>query len=125
MADADLNLARWALETREARQQTVTHEAYGLGVSSGGPRPGWGGVAFTYVDNVVGSRTLELDIRPVLLGEVEVRIRLATQAPDSEKPHGKKTHLCVTPAALRDLARQLLETADAADAMRPKPQPVP
>lgn len=125
MADADHNLSRWALEQREARKQTSTHEAYALGASSSGPQPGWGGITLSSSDNVTGSRTLELDVRPVLLGQVEVRVRLSTQTPEAGKPHLKRTYLSATPAALRDLARQLLETADAADAMRPKPRPVP
>jgi hypothetical protein len=125
MADVDPNLSRWALEQREAREQASTHEAYALGASSHGPQPGWGGVSLSSSDNVTGARTFELDVRPVLLGQVEVRVRLSTQAPEAGKPHLKRTYLAATPAALRDLARQLLETADAADAMRPKPRRVP
>lgn len=125
MADVDPTLSRWAVEQREARQQTSVHEAYALGASSDGPQPGWGGVTLQSSDNVMGTRTLELDVRPVLLGEVEVRVRLTTHAPSSQRSHVKRTYLSATPTALRDLARQLLETADAADAMRPKPRPVP
>lgn len=125
MADIDPHLARWAQETREARQETNTHEAYALGASSGGPQPGWGGATLSSSNTSMGTRTLELDVRPVLLGVVECRVRLTTQPAGSDKAHSKKTYLSATPAALRDLARQLLETADAADAMRFKPRPVP
>lgn len=125
MADIDPHLARWTQEVREASQETNTHEAYALGAGSGGPQPGWGGMTLRSSNTSAGVRTLEIDVRPVLLGRVECRVRLTTQQPGSQTAHSKKAYLVSTPAALRDLARQLLETADAADAMRFRPRPVP
>lgn len=126
MTDTDPHLARWAQEQREARQETNTHEAFGLTAGEAGkPKPGWGGVAVRSSNNTTGVQELDLDFRPVLLGFVEVRARLSTQPVGSEKPHAKKVCLHTTPTALRDLARQLLETADAADALKVKPRPVP
>lgn len=124
MKGPDPNLSRWARERREERQETNSHDLYGRSDPSGEPLSGWNGIAFRSSDNTNGERVLELDLRPVLLGLVEVHTRLSTQPVSSEKQHSKKAYLYTTPTALRDLARQLLDTADAADALKVKPRPV-
>ena len=75
-------------------------------------------------DNQIGLRQLELDVRPVMLGEAEVCVRLTTQAPGAKRPHSKRAYLYASPAALRELAWQLLETAEAAEKLKLKPRPV-
>lgn len=124
MKEPDLGLSRWAQEQREERQETNSYDLYGRRDPSGEPLPGWNGIALRSSDNGNGFRTLELDLRPVLLGLVEVRASLSTHPVASPKPHAKKAYLYTTPKALRDLAKQLLETADAADKLKVKPRPV-
>lgn len=125
MSEDDPGLARWALEQRESRQQSDSHEAYLIGF-----RPealveeGAGGVRFKSSDNQLGEKELTLDVRPVLLGRVEVCATLSTRAPGAAKPHSKRLFMTASPKALRDLARQLLETADAAERRKLKPKPV-
>lgn len=125
MANQDPFAVRWVLEQREEQQTTSSYEAYALG--AGPPRPaieGAGGIAIRSSDKTAGSRELELNVRPVLPGEVEVTVALATRSPDAKRDQVKRAHLYASPAALRDLARQLLETADAADKLRPRPRAV-
>ncbi len=86
--------------------------------------PSAGGILIRSSDNLVGERELELDVRPVVLGQVEVIVRLTTQAPGASKPHAKRAYLYASPSAMRELAWQLLETADAAEALKLKPKPV-
>jgi hypothetical protein len=85
---------------------------------------GWGGCALHSSDNEHGSRNFELDLRPLILGLVEVRVAIAMQAVDGARSHSKTAYLITTPDALRELARQLIDTADAADAKKVKPCPV-
>lgn len=86
--------------------------------------PDAGGILIRSSDNLVGERELELDVRPVLLGQVELVVRLTTKTPDTSKPHAKRAYLYASPTAMRELAWQLLETADGAEKLRLKPKPV-
>ena len=125
MSGSDLNLARWAQDRRVERQEINTHRVYGRQeAATGKVMVGWGGCALQSTDNDRGARNFELDVRPVLLGLVEVRVSISTQPVEAQKSHSKAAYLCTTPEALRELARQLLDTADAADAMKVKPRPV-
>lgn len=125
MDDSNPHLTRWVLDERQERQETSSHEVYAIGLGGpGGPLEGAGGIAIHSSDNAIGRRLLELDVRPVLLGQAEVRVRLTTHAPKSKRPHSKHAYLYASPTALREFARQLLETADAADKLRLKPKPV-
>jgi hypothetical protein len=125
MTGSDPYAARWAQDRRVERQEVNTHRVYGRQDSATGEvMVGWGGCALQSTDNDRGARNFELDVRPVLLGLVEVRVAISTQAVDAQKPHSKSTYLCTTPEALRELATQLLQTADAADAMKVRPRPV-
>jgi hypothetical protein len=125
MSDPDPRLARWALEHRAERQSISSAELFATGVSDDGRQPGWGGILIRSSDNMIGARELELQLRPVLLGEVEVRVELTTAGPDARRAHVKRAYLYAPPSALRELAKQLLETAEAADKLKLKPRPVP
>lgn len=125
MSGPDENMTRWARERREERQEANSHQVY---VRCDGetkqPLLGWGGITLQSSDNVRGSRDLEIDLRPVLLGLVEVRALLSTQPISAGRARTKKAYLYTTPNALRELAKQLLDTADAADELRVRPKPV-
>jgi hypothetical protein len=125
MSEPDPHLSKWALERREERQATSSYEVYAVGARPEGPMDGAGGIAVRSSDNAVGQRELEFDVRPVMLGQVEVCVRLTTQGRGAARPHAKRAYLYTSPTALRELARQLLETADAADKLKLKPRPVP
>jgi hypothetical protein len=124
MSETDWHLARRSLEHRQERQEVSSHESFAVGARPEGPMPNAGGILIKSSDNLVGERELELDVRPVVLGQVEVVVRLTTQAPDASKPHGKRAYLYASPTAMRELAWQLLETADAAERLKLKPKPV-
>lgn len=124
MSERDSHTLGWALEQRAERQEISCHESFAVGARPEGPMPAAGGILIKTSDNLVGERELEFDVRPVLLGQVEVVVRLTTQAPDAGKPHGKRAYLHASPAAIRELAWQLLETADAAEKLKLKPKPV-
>jgi hypothetical protein len=124
MSETDLRLAGWSLEQRKARQEVSSHETFAVGARPEGPMPDAGGILIRSADNLVGERELEFDVRPVVLGQVELVVRLTTQAPEATKPHGKRAYLYASPAAIRELAWQLLETADAAERLKLKPKPV-
>lgn len=124
MSERDSHTLGWALEQRAERQEISSHESFAVGVRPEGPLPDAGGILIKTSDNLAGERELELDVRPVVLGQVEVVVRLMTQAPDASKPHGKRAYLYASPAAIRELAWQLLETADAAERLKLKPKPV-
>jgi hypothetical protein len=51
---------------------------------------------------MAGERELELDVRPVVLDQVEVVVRLTTQSRDASKPHSKRAYLYASPAAPRN-----------------------
>ncbi len=125
MKESDPHLFRWALDRRQERQATNSYEAFASGMGSPEPLEGWGGMSLRSSDNALGARELELQLRPVLLGDVEVRVQLTTEGPGSARPHLKRAYLYASPSALRDLAHQLLESADAADKLKLKPRPVP
>ena len=121
----DPHAAGWAQDRRGERQEVNTHRVYGRqAAATGEVMVGWGGCALQSTDNDRGARNFEFDVRPVLLGLVELRVAISTQAVNAQKPHAKTAYLCTTPEALRELARQFLETADAADAMKVRPRPV-
>lgn len=124
MSETDPNLARWTIEQRAAHQAVSSHESFAVGARPERPIADAGGILIRSSDNLVGEREVELDVRPVLLGQVEVVVRLTTQAPDASKPHGKRAYLHASPAAIRELAWQLLETADAAERLKLRPKPV-
>lgn len=115
---------RWTLARRAEQQATSRHESYVVAARPGEPMAGAGGVLIQSSDNLAGERQLELDVRPVLLGQAEVCVRLTTQGPAAARPHVKRAYLYASPAALRELAQQLLETADAAERLKLKPRPV-
>jgi hypothetical protein len=123
VTETDPHLARWTLEQRAERQETSSHETFALGLGEG-PMPHAGGIQINSSDNVVGERELELNVRPVLLGQVEVVVQLTTQAPGASRPHRKRAYLHASPEAMRELAWRLLETADAAEKLKLKPKPV-
>lgn len=123
MTGSDPHLNAWAVGQLQETQAQVDHVVFDLGVDTDVGIPGAGGVSIASEDNRQGLRTLFLTARPVLLGQVELLAELITQAPD-KKPHRKIASLSATPDALRDLARVLLEAADAADELRPRPTPV-
>lgn len=123
MDASDPHLNAWAIGRLQETQAQVDHVVFDLGVESDVGIPGAGGVSIASEDNRQGLRTLFVTARPVLLGQVELIAELITQAPD-KKPHKKIANLSATPDALRDLARVLLDAADAADDKRPRPQPV-
>src|SRR5690606_31042933 len=103
MKETDPHLAQWAQSMREARQDTSSHEVYCLSdATTGEPLMGWGGIVVNSSNNVTGERELELDMRPVLQGFVELRVRLSTKPAGSEKAHAKKAYLYATPTALRE-----------------------
>jgi hypothetical protein len=114
----------WALEQRSERQELSSHDTFAIGARPDGPLPDAGGIVIRSSDNQVGERELELDVRPVVLGEVELVVRLATQAPGAAKAHSKRAYLHASPEAVRKLAWQLLDTAEAADKLKLKPKPV-
>ena len=124
MSERDSDALGWVLEQRAERQEISSHESFAVGARPESPMPAAGGILIKTSDNVAGERELELDVRPVVLGHVEVVVRLTTQAPDASKPHGKRAYLQASPAAMRELAWQLLETADAAERLKLKPKPV-
>lgn len=124
MSERDSDTLGWVLERRVERQETSSHETYAIGARPDRPLQDAGGVTLKSADNVLGQRELEFDVRPVLLGQVEVVVRLTTQAPEANKPHGKRAFFHASPAAMRELAWQLLETADAAEKLKLKPKPV-
>ena len=124
MSETDPHLARWTLEQREAHQETTSHESFAIGARPEHPMSDAGGILIQSSDNVIGDRELELDVRPVLLGQVEVCVRLTTQSPGATKSHGKRAYLYASPPAMRELAWQLLETADSAEKLKLKPKPV-
>jgi len=125
MNGSDPHIARWAQDRRVERQEVNTHRVYGRQVAATGEvMVGWGGCALQSTDNDRGAPNFELDVQPILLGLVEVRVAISTPSVDAQKPHSKTDFLCTTPEALRELAKQLLETADAADAMKVRPRPV-
>lgn len=95
----------------------IAHRPDGQGLDAGG-------VAFRSSDNQEGDKELVLDVRPVLLGHVELHVRLSSQGPNAARAHAKELYLTASAEALRDLAQQLLETAAAADARKLKPRPV-
>jgi hypothetical protein len=121
MSVKDPHLQRWAIEHQQETQARSEHQAYAIGPKGSGAMPGAGGVQFDHEDNQRGKRSLVFEARPVLLGRVEIRAQLTTQAPDQVRGHRKTAYITATPQALRDLARQLLETADAADRNKPRP----
>jgi len=123
MDASDPHLNAWAIGRLQETQAQVDHVVFDLGVESDVGIPGAGGVSIASEDNRQGLRTLFLTARPVLLGQVELIAELITQAPD-KKPHKKIANLSATPDALRDLARVLLDAADAADEKRPRPKPI-
>lgn len=106
------------------RQEISSHESYAIGARPERPLQAAGGITLKSSDNVVGERELEFDVRPVILGQVEVVVRLTTQAPDAARPHSKRAFLHASPAAMRELAWQLLDTADRAEQIKPRPKPV-
>lgn len=122
MDASDPHLNAWAIGRLQETQAQVDHVVFDLGESDVGI-PGAGGVSIASEDNRQGLRTLFLTARPVLLGQVELIAELITQAP-GKKPHKKIANLSATPDALRDLARVLLDAADAADEKRPRPKPI-
>jgi hypothetical protein len=124
MSEPDSDALGWVLEQRVERQEISSHETYAIGARPGRPLQDAGGVTLKSSDNVLGQRELEFDVRPVVLGQVEVVVRLTTQAPEANKPHGKRAFFHASPAAMRELAWQLLETADAAEKLKLKPKPV-
>lgn len=124
MSERESDALGWVLQQRAERQEISSHESYAIGARPERPLSAAGGITMKSSDNVLGERELEIDVRPVLLGQVEVVVRLTTQAPDASKPHGKRAYLHASPAAIRELAWQLLETADAAERLKLKPKPV-
>lgn len=124
MSETDPHFARWSLEQRAQHQATSSHESFALGARPEGALPDAGGILIKSSDTLIGERELEFDVRPVVLGQVEVVVRLTTQAPGASRPHGKRAYLYASPAAMRELAWQLLETADAAEKLKLKPKPV-
>lgn len=80
MSETDPHLARWALEQREAHQEISRHDSFAIGARPERPMPDAGGILIKSSDNLIGERELELDVRPVVLGQVEVVVRLTTQA---------------------------------------------
>jgi len=74
-------------------------------------------------DKFAGSRELDLEIRPVLLGMVAVRVSVSSQGVEATRSTKKSAELRMAPEALRGLAAHLLEAADAADALKLKPRP--
>jgi hypothetical protein len=124
MRDTDPRFARWTLEQRSEHQATSSHQSFALGARPERPLPDAGGILIKSSDNLIGERELELDVRPVVLGQVEVVVRLTTQSPGASKPHGKRAYLYASPTAMRELAWQLLETADAAEKLKLRPKPV-
>lgn len=124
MSERESDALGWVLQQRQERQEISSHESFAVGARPEGPLPAAGGILIKTSDNMAGERELELDVRPVVLGQVEVVVRLTTQAPEASKPHGKRAYLHASPAAMRELAWQLLETADAAERLKLKPKPV-
>ncbi|MDB5428940.1 MAG: hypothetical protein JWP35_56 [Caulobacter sp.] len=124
MSEQDPHALGWALEQRVQRQEASSHEAYAVGARPERPMDSAGGVTLKSSDNAQGLRELEFDVRPVVLGQIELVVRLTTQAPNASKPHSKRAYLYASPAAMRELAWQLLETADAAEKLKLKPKPV-
>lgn len=125
MSGSDPTLVHWVQSQRVERQETNSHDVYGRQANATGEvMVGWGGCVLKSEDNDSGAREFQLDVRPVLLGLVEVRVAISTTAADAQKSHSKIAHLCTTPQALRELAQQLLSTADAADGMKVRPRPV-
>ena len=124
MSERDSDTLGWVLEQRVERQEISSHETYAIGARPERPLLDAGGITIKSSDNVLGQRELEFDVRPVILGQVEVCVRLTTQAPDAGRPHSKRAFLHASPAAMRKLAWQLLDTADRAEQIKPKPKPV-
>lgn len=124
MVTKDPAWVRWAAEQREARQAKNIHRAFTFGIGTGEPTPGAGGIEVHSSDNENGARDLDIALRPVLLGLVEWRVQITTRGVSATRPHSKSTYLYTTPAALREFAAQLLETADEADKARPRPRPL-
>lgn len=124
MSERDSDTLGWVLEQRVERQETSSHESYAIGARPERPLQAAGGITLKSSDNVAGERELEFDVRPVILGQVEVCVRLTTQAPDAVRPHSKRAFLHASPSAMRELAWQLLDTADRAEQIKPRPKPV-
>ena len=124
MSEQDSDTLGWVLEQRAERQEISSHETYAIGARPERPLQAAGGVTLKSSDNVLGQRELELDVRPVILGQVEVCVRLTTRAPDAARLHSKRAFLHASPAAMRELAWQLLDTADRADRIKPRPKPI-
>ncbi|WP_332764583.1 hypothetical protein [Phenylobacterium sp.] len=124
MSERESDALGWVLEQRMQRQEISSHETYAIGARPERPLQAAGGITLKSSDNVLGQRELEFDVRPVILGQVEVCVRLTTQAPDAARPHSKRAFLHASPAAMRELAWQLLDTADRAEQIKPRPKPV-
>lgn len=124
MSEHNSHTLGWVLQGRAERQELSSHETYAIGTRPDEPLPGAGGITLRSSDNLEGDRELELDVRPVVLGNAEVVVRLTTQAPGAMRPHSKRAFLYASPDALREFARQLLETADHAEQLKLKPKPV-
>jgi hypothetical protein len=121
----DPQLQSWAKSWEEERNDRVNHQLFGrLRPGSDMPMPGWGGIRLVASNDEAGTRTVDIEFRPVVLGKVEFRIELTTQKPGARKPHAKRLFVAARPAALRELAAMLLETAEVAEKNRPRPRPV-
>jgi hypothetical protein len=85
---------------------------------------GWGGIEVTTEDNVRGRIQITVQMRPVLLGRVEISAKIETRPVHSERVHTKRAIAFATPAAMRELAAKLIESAEEAEKTAVRPRPV-
>lgn len=118
------DLERWAMERREEVEQVDLSEVYGRVDPTGQVMDGWAGISVSSSNNERGVSVVEIDVRPVLLGRVEVRVKATSRKPGAGKDHSKTLYVSATPEAIRDFAGRLMRCAELAERNKLKPRPV-